>query len=221
MSYIYHFLKSHPIETVLLSLALILTAASTVSYMQEETQAPPEILSAISNEAVEPPSRPTQIIVDISGAVLKPDIYEVSDSARLAEVIKIAGGLQADADTGYIARNFNMARYLSDQEKIYIPTKKDIESGRFQEPSRTLEYLISDAEAPNNETVQPSENANQAALISVNDATKEELDMLPGVGPTTAQKIIDSRPHATLEELLSKKAVKQSVFEKIKDLISL
>lgn len=214
-------LKSHPIEIILLSLALILTGASILNYKQEVIPPQPAVLSAESHPSQDPSPHLSRITVDVSGAVLKPDIYEVSESARLADVIKIAGGLHTDADTGYIARNFNMARYLSDQEKIYIPTKKDIESGKFQESPRTLEYLHSDPESPSSEVVQPSDNTNQSLLISINDAPKEELDMLPGVGPTTAQKIIDNRPYTTLDELLSKKAVKQSVFEKIKDLISL
>ena len=60
-----------------------------------------------------------------------------------------------------------------------------------------------------------------SGLININSASESELDTLTGVGPVTIGKIIDNRPYNTLEELVSKKAVSKSVFEKIKDSISL
>jgi competence protein ComEA len=59
-----------------------------------------------------------------------------------------------------------------------------------------------------------------SSLINLNLATPAQLDSLPGVGPVTAQKIIDSRPYSTLEELLNKKIVTDKVFTQIKDRIS-
>ena len=58
-------------------------------------------------------------------------------------------------------------------------------------------------------------------LVNINVASESELDKLPGIGPVTAQKIISSRPYSSLEDLLTKKVVSQSTYEKIKDLISL
>ena len=59
-----------------------------------------------------------------------------------------------------------------------------------------------------------------SGLIDINAASESELDTLSGIGPVTAGKIIDNRPYGSLEELVSKKAVSSSVFEKIKDHIS-
>lgn len=177
----------------------------------------PEADAISIEETVLPESEGKEsITVDLSGAILKPDIYEVTEGARLADVVKLAGGLDTEADTGYIARNFNMAQYVTDQEKIYIPFKKDILDGRFIESPKLLEYL-NQQESNTTEEHQ----ANNGFSISINTASKEELDMLPGVGPTTAQKIIDNRPYSTMEELLSKKVVKQSVFDDIRDQIAL
>ena len=58
-------------------------------------------------------------------------------------------------------------------------------------------------------------------LININSASQTELEALPGVGPVTAGKIIDGRPYQTLEELKSKKAVGNALFEKIKDKLTI
>ena len=56
--------------------------------------------------------------------------------------------------------------------------------------------------------------------ININTASVSELDRLWGVGPATAEKIIGGRPYSSVEELLSKKAVKSNVYERIKDEVS-
>jgi competence protein ComEA len=57
-------------------------------------------------------------------------------------------------------------------------------------------------------------------LVDVNNASESELDSLPGVGPVTAAKIIENRPYQTIDELVVKKAVGDSLFGKIKDKIT-
>lgn len=220
---IHSFIKSHIAEISLLTIALSITIFSALPYQQRETiLEESEVLAAVDEIEKKPDNILTNITVDVSGAVIKPDVYEVTEGARLADVIDDAGGLDKEADSGFIARNFNMARFLTDQEKIYIPFKKDIANGLFTEAPQVLSYLTSGEQSGTN-TQQPTSDSESLSslLISINTATTDELDMLPGVGPTTAQKIIDSRPYATIEELISKKAVKQSVFDDIKELISL
>jgi competence protein ComEA len=57
-------------------------------------------------------------------------------------------------------------------------------------------------------------------LININTATKEELDALPGIGPTKAQAIIDGRPYNTTEDIMKVKGIKQKTYDKIKDMIT-
>jgi len=59
------------------------------------------------------------------------------------------------------------------------------------------------------------------AIISLNQSSMTELESLPGVGPSTAQKIIDNRPYSSIEELLIKKSVSKAVYQKIKDQVSI
>lgn len=89
----------------------------------------------------------------------------------------------------------SVALYFENNEK----TKLNI--GLFQEKIRTLDH--------------------NSKKINVNTASLEQLDELPGIGKSTAQNIIQNRPYDTIEELVTKKAVKKNIYERIKDLIDI
>jgi len=230
---VYRFFKLHPIEITLIFMASIITVISLVLQVKSNTHSA-EVLSAriSTNKSPEESSLqpttsfqpPTSIFVEVSGAILEPDVYEVSPGARLKDVIERAGGLSARADVLYVARNYNLAKFVGDQEKIYIPYTWDIINGTFIEQKRILEYL-QPLYSTNSSTALSTvkEPAPQSSLltISINESSKEELETLSGVGPVTAQKIIDNRPYLTLDELMSKKVINNTAFEKIKNNIDL
>lgn len=207
-------LRVHPIETVLIIVASVITVISALMFYSSQTQPQQEVLATTEHITKAPTPIKELIFVEISGAVKTPDVYRVPDGTRLYELIDKAGGLSEEADNEYIARNFNMSKLVADQEKIYIPTKSDIINGIFVEPvHRELEYLEEDS------SQSPVEQSDLS--VSVNQATQDELEALPGVGPVSAQKIIDNRPYASIDELISKKVISSSTFEKIKELITL
>lgn len=144
-------------------------------------------------------------VVDIEGAVVEPNVYEVSPEARLRDLLILAGGLSADADRIYFSKNFNLAKKLKDQEKIYIPNIVETENNLLSQDSPVY-----------NQTVTTNQNS-----ININSASMNELDSLPNIGKITAQKIMQSRPYQDTRELLDKKIVNNSTYEKIKDLISI
>lgn len=153
------------------------------------------------------------IAVELSGAVLKPDVYEVPTGTRLHTVLKKAGGLSESADKSFFGRNFNTSRVLHDQEKVYVPDVNEIENGIFAEENHSIleqKYTYT----------EPQTQA-EPFKTSVNAATLTELDSLPGVGLKTAQKIIDNRPYSSLDELTQRSIVTESTLEKIKDQIGL
>ncbi len=156
-----------------------------------------------------------KLFIDIAGAVQKPGVYEVTPGARLKDALELGGGLSYGADKNFVARNFNFARFLSDQEKIYIPYSWEIYGGIFAEPQRTLAYLQPQA--------KPSyipQKAQNSKVLNINTATSEELQELPGIGTITAEKIIKNRPYKSTNDLVDKKIVNKGVFEKIRSEIT-
>lgn len=207
--------KRYQVEVFLLSLAFIITIISLILYQKNESPES-DLIKETQSPYQKENSSPRKIFVDIAGAVNNPGMYEATLGARLKDILTLAGGLSDEADRIFFQRNFNLARIVTDQEKIYVPSSWEINSGIFIENSRTLDYI-----SPQN--ISPSENnsSNSVEKININQATIEELDTLPGIGKVTAQKIINNRPYQSIDELLTKKVVNKSTFEKIKDLISL
>lgn len=138
------------------------------------------------------------ISVDISGAVQNPGVYQLSEASRVEEVIQKAGGFSEDSNQEYISKYLNLAQKLVDGMKIYVPFQG--ETG-----------AVAGAGAVSGQT----------SKININTASQSELESLSGVGPVTASKIISGRPYQSVEELVDKKIVSKSVFEKIKDSVSL
>lgn len=141
------------------------------------------------------------MVIDIEGAVIKPGIYSVSQSSRVSDALVAAGGLSDLADREWIAKNFNLAVKLTDGAKIYIPR-------------------IGDLETESTKGIKSIKGGDAEDKININTASEQTLDSLPGVGPVTAQKIIQARPYGSIDELLSKKVVNNKVFEQIKEKIT-
>jgi len=198
-------LKKYRIEIFLLITALITASISLFIFLSSNNKNEEEIISENKVDLL-----PEKILVDIQGAVEKPDVYEVSSGARLKDVLILAGGLSAEADRVFFSRRFNLAKKVADQEKYYIPSIEEVQTGLIKESEQTLNY---------NQTGN-QEGSNQSSLININTASIEELDQLPGIGKVTAQKIIQNRPYQNIEELATKKIVNKSVYEKIKNLIT-
>lgn len=145
-------------------------------------------------------AHPLIVKVDVSGAVIKPGVYNLRFDARIEEALQAAGGVSESADPAYLTKNINLAQKVSDGMKIYIPQAQ--EAGQTATPAiGGASTLLSDP-------------------VNINNASLAQLDQLPGVGAVTAQNIISKRPFGSIEELLIKKAVSRSVYEKIKGLVS-
>ena len=149
------------------------------------------------------------IIVDVEGAVVKPGIYSLNQGSRVQDALILALGLSEKADRNWVEKNLNLAAKLSDGVKIYIPRL-----GETNPPVGGSSMDVVKGVSSGTDVIDST------ALININNASAGELDTLPGVGPVTAQKIIDNRPYTAIDELLSKKSVNSKVFSQIKDKVS-
>ncbi|MBU1326821.1 ComEA family DNA-binding protein [Patescibacteria group bacterium] len=136
-----------------------------------------------------------QVTVDIEGAVVRPGVYRMPEGSRIEDAIVAAGGLSKEADHEQISQAINRAALLIDGGKLYIPKK---------------------GAGNNSSSSNQSSPGSAAKLVNVNSASQSDLEALSGIGPVTAQKIINGRPYQTLEELVTRKAIGQSLFEKLK-----
>ncbi|HLD24503.1 MAG TPA: ComEA family DNA-binding protein [Patescibacteria group bacterium] len=174
---------------------LFIALSLTIFIKSYQRVAPITFSSDTEQSSVAGEIAPTQITVDIEGAVVNPGVYELAVGSRVDDGIEAAGGFTKDADTEAISRSMNRAAKLSDGAKLYIPRVGETETSSVSSPS------------------SPS---SLSTLININSASQSELEALSGVGPVTAGKIIGGRPYMRLEELVEKKAMSQSLFEKLK-----
>lgn len=144
------------------------------------------------------------IMIDISGAVAQPSVVALPEGSRIFEAVEKAGGFTAEADT----RVINQAEILTDGQKLYIPTKQEVEESLAGVPSVNPSYQT---------------GASQSGLININTADSETLQRLSGVGPATAEKIIDYRnkngKFKTIEEIKNVSGIDEKTFEKFRDKI--
>ncbi len=192
--------KKYFIEIILVIIALLLGIGSFALFLNSPTASIEKV--SLQNEDIEPTVK--KMYAEISGAVNKPGVYELPAGSRLNDLLKLAHGLSDQADTDYFSRNFNLARYIQDQEKVYIPSLDERAKGLFSE------NLNGQTNNPNSES----------GKININTASIEELDLLPGIGQITAQKIIENKPYQKIDQLLDKKIVKQNIFDSIKNQIT-
>ncbi|MEK7061566.1 MAG: helix-hairpin-helix domain-containing protein [Patescibacteria group bacterium] len=142
-----------------------------------------------------------EMVVEISGEVLKPGVYKLPFNSRIDDLLIISGGLSRSADRDFVDKNINRAAKLLDGQKIYIPNKTNNEK------------LITNNFSGSGGQVNSS-------LININTADLKSLDSLSGIGPVYAQNIVEHRPYSETSQLVSRGVIPNNVYLKIKDKIS-
>lgn len=143
--------------------------------------------------------------VDVKGAIQKPGVYEFTTGDRVTDIIQKAGGFKNGADS----KQVNMAQLVEDEMVIYIPTKGEM------------------ADTSNQTVAESSGNVAEDktdGTINLNKATSEELQELPGIGPSKATAIIQKREELgsfkNVEDLKEVTGIGDKTFEKLKELIT-
>ena len=156
-----------------------------------------EIDTETGNEELQ--SMASKLVVDISGCVKNPGVYEFEDGTRLHDVIQQAGGLTEEADIDAI----NQAELVTDGQKILIPEKLETMDGA--------------------ESTTFTQNAVSNGKININQADSTTLQEISGIGPATADKIIQYREangrFQSIEDLKNVSGIGDKTFEKMKDKI--
>jgi competence protein ComEA len=193
-----------------LAVALFVGVAigATLVFLSGRTQPAAIIITPPSPTNTPPPeTSPAPLKVHLSGEVNSPAVYELAPDAILQDAIEAAGGLTEAAAADVI----NLALPLSNGMHIHVPAKGQVESG--------TEEVIITAAPPSS-----SMNAPAGQLINLNTATIEELILLPGIGPVTAQKIIDFRlangPFTAVEDVQNVSGIGPGKLEQIRDLVT-
>ena len=140
------------------------------------------------------------VVVDIVGAVRRPGLYRLAQGARIADAVARAGGATAKADVALI----NLAAPLADGEQVVVPKRGTAALGAAGAGSP--------AGAPS------------AGPVHLSTATLEQLDSLPGIGPVTAQKILDYRQKqgafTSVAELDAVPGIGPARLDQLKDLVA-
>lgn len=185
-------------HNIILALATISICIGILVVFQVNTLKEQDDLVFIDNTVDEDGGiRYSKVFVDIQGAVNEPGVYEFEQGSIVADALNRAGGLREDADSEYISKHINRSKSLVNEEKIYIPATGEQASTELHTGVDTT------------------------GKININTATIQELDSLPGIGPSYAQKIIDARPFGSIEEIKNVPGIGAATFEKISDQISI
>jgi competence protein ComEA len=146
------------------------------------------------------PTPPERLVVDVVGAVRRPGLYELPGGSRVDDAIRKAGGPKPKAALEQI----NLAAPVADGAQIVVPVRAP----------------------PGSPTAEPPPGATaQATPIHLNIATVEELDALPGVGPVTAQRILDYRQEhgafRSVDELDAVPGIGPARLDQLRELVQL
>jgi len=161
----------------------------------------------------------SEVVVDVVGCVAKPGVYHMPVDSRVEDAIQKAGGATGDADLPKI----NRAEKLLDGTQVRVPSKNDatssppVESPYGASPSASGRHGASSTRGPKPEPAAHS--------ISLNTADSDELQALPGVGPATAERILDYRKEhgkfSSIEELTAVGDIGPKKLEKIRKYLRL
>jgi competence protein ComEA len=150
------------------------------------------------------------IVVQVKGSVPRPGVYELPPGSRVRDAVQAAGGFLAEAEKDKV----NLASPLKDGQELVIPgpTQEAADSGE----DGNGEYVDEEGE-------EPPDDESLDLWIDINYASAEELEALPGIGPTLAMRIVEYReqngPFQAIEDIINVSGIGPATFEKFMNYI--
>ena len=163
--------------------------------LRDESPAP--AAAPLNLRAEPPPAR--KVVVHVVGQVYKPGLYSLPEGSRVDDAIKRAGGPKPKAALALV----NLAAPVADGQQVVLPSNREA------------------AQALGGDSVA----GGAGGPVHLNSATLDQLDELPGIGPVTAQKILDYRSEhgafGSVEELDAVPGIGPATLEELRDLVDL
>ncbi|WP_175990974.1 helix-hairpin-helix domain-containing protein [Bacillus sp. Marseille-Q1617] len=203
-------IEKHKSILVIAAIAAIILAFYLLGFSESKTEEGK--FAAVNIEAEEPkaveadtsenpalPEEDTSVFVDVKGEVKEPGLYEVRKGERLKFVIDKAGGFTPQADRNLI----NLAIKVTDEMLIYVPEIGEVVSA-----------------VP---VIQGNQGSTEETKINLNEASEEEFESLPGIGPAKAATFVQYReengPFTKIEDIKNISGIGDKTFEKLKEYI--
>ena len=163
-------------------------------------------------ETIEEKNDEEIVVVHVIGEVNNPGVVTLPEGSRIIDAINMAGGKTEEADLSKI----NLAYIVEDGTQIYIPRiNENLNQVNLISDGAGIGVIINDSDVEENKV---------EVKVNINTANKEKLETLPGIGETTAQKIIDYRESngkfKTIEDIKNVSGIGEAKYESLKDKIT-
>ncbi|MFQ7310320.1 MAG: helix-hairpin-helix domain-containing protein [Sellimonas sp.] len=172
---------------------------------EEEQQKDEAQADTDDKKEAEENTKEENLVVYVCGEVRKPGVVELPNGSRIYEAIEKAGGMTEKASASYL----NQAEILKDGAKVYVPSSEEADALR---------------ETKEDGAGSQAGGQKEEGKVNLNEASREELMTLPGVGEAKADSILSYREENggfdSIEEIMEISGIKEGVFEKMKDKIT-
>jgi competence protein ComEA len=189
--------RSTAVVGICVALALLALVGQRLA--QAGTASEPEVVAAPLEPVAAPAERPV-LVVHVVGRVGRPGLYRLREGARIADAVRRAGGARRGADLAAL----NLAAPLVDGVQVLVPAR-----------AKTGAVIPAATGSARDGSVGP---------VSLSSATVEELDELPGIGPITAEKIVDYRsehgPFGSVDDLDAVPGIGPARLEQLRELVT-
>ena len=196
---------------------------------QDESEAPDlqegdtqQMQSSQGQNRLDESGKIQSIFVHVCGAVMNPDVYELSVGSRVYEAVQAAGGFTDDADENYV----NQAQILSDGVKLVIPTVKQTSAKESENIENNLIGIVGESSGVGGQSITDTgSDTSSDGKVNINTASEAELCNIPGIGAVRAAAIVAYRQEkgsfSTIEDIMNVSGIKEGTYEKIKDSIKI
>lgn len=211
---------------LILASCLVLFAVAGIGYfmLNNNDSVITEVLAETTSTTSAVKEESTKLYFDIKGSVKKPGVYEFTQGDKIIDAINKADGLTKNATTN----NLNLSKKLTNEMVIYVFSKNELTTTKVYEPvSNASECKCETIEINNcvdKKTTNESNNDTVPAKININTDNKEKLMTISGIGSSKADAIIEYRTKngnfKTTEDIMNVSGISKTIYDKIKDIIT-